>query len=109
MTNTITYPAAYNVLSSEEMTYTEGGVGVVEAVMAWFPIYGWFKGVSAVRDYRKANINANWVENGMNALIADAQKSTLNAVYDVGCSFWFAGSCLSLVGLVPNALIIFGS
>ena len=29
MTNAITYPAAYNVLSCEEMTYTEGGVCVL--------------------------------------------------------------------------------
>ena len=56
MTNAITYPAAYNVLSCEEMTYTEGGVGVVEAAMAWFPLYGWYKAVSAIHDYRKANI-----------------------------------------------------
>ena len=53
MTNAITYPAAYNVLSCEEMTYTEGGVGVVEAAMAWFPLYGWYKAVSAIHDYRK--------------------------------------------------------
>ena len=46
MTNTITYPAAYHVLSCDEMTYTEGGVGVVQAVMAWFPLYGWYKAVS---------------------------------------------------------------
>ena len=59
MTNAITYPAAYNVLSCEEMTYTEGGVGVVEAAMAWFPLYGWYKAVSAIHDYRKANINSN--------------------------------------------------
>ena len=74
MTNAITYPAAYNVLSCEEMTYTEGGVGVVEAAMAWFPLYGWYKAVSAIHDYRKANINSNWVENGMNALVAAALK-----------------------------------
>ena len=54
MTNAITYPAAYHVLSCEEMTYTEGGVGVVEAAMAWFPLYGWYKAVSAIHDYRKA-------------------------------------------------------
>ena len=53
MTNAITYPAAYNVLSCEEMTYTEGGVGVVEAAMAWFPLYGWYKAVSAIHDYGK--------------------------------------------------------
>ena len=109
MTNAITYPAAYNVLSCEEMTYTEGGVGVVEAAMAWFPLYGWYKAVSTIHDYRKANINSNWVENGINALVAHAEKSPTNTIHDIGCSFWFAASCVSIIGLVPNALIIFGS
>ena len=108
MTNTITYPAAYHVLSCDEMTYTEGGVGVVQAVMAWFPLYGWYKAVSTIHDYRKANINSNWVENGMNALAVHAEKSSLNAIHDIGCGFWFAASCVSIIGLVPNALIIFG-
>ena len=62
MTNTITYPAAYHVLSCDEMTYTEGGVGVVQAVMAWFPLYGWYKAVSTIHDYRKANINSTQLE-----------------------------------------------
>ena len=75
MTNAITYPAAYNVLSCEEMTYTEGGVGVVEAAMAWFPLYGWYKAVSAIHDYRKANINSNWVENGMTLWLPMLKKA----------------------------------
>ena len=81
MTNTITYPAAYHVLSCDEMTYTEGGIGVVQAAMAWFPLYGWYKAVSTIHDYRKANINSNWVENGMNALAVHAEKSSLNAIH----------------------------
>ena len=109
MTNTITYPAAYHVLSCDEMTYTEGGVGVVQAVMAWFPLYGWYKAVSTIHDYRKANINSNSVENGMNALVVHAEKSSLNTIHDAGCGFWFAASCVSIIGLVPNALIVFGS
>ena len=49
-------PAYYNVLSTEEMTYTEGGATMVQAACAWFiPFYGWFKGITAVRDYRKKN------------------------------------------------------
>ena len=59
MENKIMMPASYNALSCEEMTYTEGVVGVVEAAMAWFPLYGWYKAVSAIHDYRKANINSN--------------------------------------------------
>ena len=48
-------PAYYNVLSTEEMTYTEGGATATmsEALLCWLiPPYGWFKGVTAVRDYR---------------------------------------------------------
>ena len=43
-------PAYYNVLSTEEMTYTEGGATMVQAACAWFiPFYGWFKGITADR------------------------------------------------------------
>ena len=84
MENKIMMPASYNVLSCEEMTYTEGGVGVVEAAMAWFPLYGWYKAVSAIHDYRKANINSNWVENGMNALVLH-QRSGLCIQFDRIC------------------------
>mgnify|MGYP000204058726 CR=1 FL=1 len=92
MTNTITYPAAYHVLSCDEMTYTEGGVGVVQAVMAWFPLYGWYKAVSTIHDYRKANINSNWVENGMNALVWTTTPWTLptNLMLAVGLDIDYA-------------------
>ena len=48
-------PAYYNVLSTEEMTYTEGGANATmsEALLCWLiPPYGWFKGLTAVRNYR---------------------------------------------------------
>ena len=46
-------PANYCVMSEEEMTYTEGGATAVQAFCAWFvPFYGWYKGITAVRDYR---------------------------------------------------------
>ena len=35
MENKIMMPASYNVLSCEEMTYTEGGDGVGQAGDAW--------------------------------------------------------------------------
>ena len=54
-------------------------------------------------------INSNWVENGMNALVAHAEKSPTNTIHDIGCSFWFIGSCATIIGLVPNALLIFGN
>lgn len=73
------------------------------------PAVRWYKAVSAIHDYRKANINSNWVENGMNALVAHAEKSPTNTIHDIGCSFWFIGSCATIIGLVPNALLIFGN
>lgn len=112
MNNAIVLPASYNILSCEEMTYTQGGsdVNIVEAAMAWFPLYGWYKSVSAIHDYRKANVNSNWVENGMAALAAHAERNApLNAIYDAGCAFWFVGSCLTVIGLIPNALLIFSN
>ena len=60
-------PAYYNVLSTEEMTYTEGGATATmsEALLCWLiPPYGWFKGVTAVRDYRRKNPNT-WMEKGL--------------------------------------------
>ncbi len=104
-------PAYYNVLSTEEMTYTEGGATATmsEALLCWLiPPYGWFKGVTAVRDYRKKNPN-NWTETGLDALSKDMEKSTANLLYDIACAASVVGSCASVVWLIPNALIVFGS
>ena len=68
-------PAYYNVLSTEEMTYTEGGATATmsEALLCWLiPPYGWFKGVTAVRDYRRKNPNT-WMEKGLDALATDME------------------------------------
>ena len=99
-------PAYYNVLSTEEMTYTEGGATMVQAACAWFiPFYGWFKGITAVRDYRKKNPN-NWTETGLDALSKDMEKSTANTIRDLACAAWFVTSTASGVGLVINAAVI---
>ena len=78
-------PAYYNVLSTEEMTYTEGGANATmsEALLCWLiPPYGWFKGVTAVRDYRRKNPNT-WMEKGLDALATDMEKSTANTIRDL--------------------------
>ena len=41
MENKIMMPASYNVLSCEEMTYTEGGATFTEALLNWIPPIGW--------------------------------------------------------------------
>ncbi len=98
-------PAYYNVLSTEEMTYTEGGATMGEAVLNWIPPIGWYLGVMAVRDYRKKNPNS-WIETGLDALSKDMNKSTENLVRDAGRAFWFVSSCATGVGLVINAAVI---
>ena len=101
-------PAYYNVLSTEEMTYTEGGATATmsEALLCWLiPPYGWFKGVTAVRDYRRKNPNT-WMEKGLDALATDMEKSTANTIRDLACAAWFVTSTASGVGLVINAAII---
>ena len=101
-------PAYYNVLSTEEMTYTEGGANatMTEALLCWLiPPYGWFKGLTAVRDYRRKNPNT-WTETGLDALSKDMEKSTANMLYDLGCSLCVVGSCLSIVWLPINALVV---
>ena len=100
-------PAYYNVLSTEEMTYTEGGATATQALCAWFlPFYGWFKGSVAIRDYRRKNPNT-WMETGMDALSKDMEKSTTNLLYDVACTISVLGVCSSGLGIIPTALIAF--
>ncbi|OUN72416.1 hypothetical protein B5G12_09115 [Faecalibacterium sp. An58] len=107
MEMTIRMPANYNVMSGEEMTYTTGGATAVEAFCAWFvPFYGWFKGITAVRDYRKQNPDT-WLNTGLDALSAHMETSTVNMLYDVACAISVVGSCLSVIWLIPNALIVF--
>lgn len=106
MENIMMLPASYCVMNEEEMTYTSGGANIVQAAAAVFiPIYGWIAGVSGIRDYRKAHPD-NWTETGLDALSKDMEKSTANMLYDLGCSLCVVGSCLSIVWLPINALVV---
>ena len=106
MENMIMMPACYNVMTEEEMTYTEGGANIVQGLAAIFiPVYGWFAGVTEVRDYRKAN-PANWTSTGVDALDKYMNKSVSNALYGAGCAFWTIASCFTGAGLVINAIVI---
>ena len=99
-------PAYYNVLSTEEMTYTEGGATATQAILAaLLPPYGWYKASTEIRDYRKKNPNT-WMEKGLDALATDMEKSTANTIRDLACAAWFVTSTASGVGLVINAAII---
>ena len=99
MEKTMRLPAMYNVLSLEEMTYTEGGATMTQALLAaLLPPYGWYKASTEIRDYRKKNPNS-WIETGLDALSRDMNRSPENLIRDAGRTFWFVGSCATGVGL----------
>ena len=80
MEATMRMPACYNVLSCEEMTYTEGGANATmsEAILNWIPFIGWYKGITAIRDYRNANPKT-WLENGIDAIANDMKSKVCSA------------------------------
>ena len=100
-------PASYNVLSYDEMTYTEGGATVTQAVCAWLvPFYGWYKGSKAIKDYRKQNPNT-WLETGLDALTSKMEQSITDMFYVIGCAAHLIDVCATGIGLIPTALIVF--
>ena len=89
MEKTMMLPAMYNVLSQEEMTYTEGGATMTQALLAaLLPPYGWYKASTEIRDYRKKNPNT-WLDTGLDAFVAGCEKSVTNAIYGIGCAYNF--------------------
>lgn len=106
MEKTLMMPASYNVMNEQEMTYTQGGASAFEALVAWIiPPYGWYKGLIAVRDYRRQHPN-NWVDTGLNALNRHMSSSLPNMVYDLACATYVVGSSLTGVGLIVNTLLV---
>jgi len=105
MEATMKMPTYYNVMSAEEMTYTEGGATLGEAIMNWIPPVGWYMGIMAIRDYRKANPRT-WMESGLDALARDMNSSPENMIRDLGRAVWVTATCATGVGLVLNAAIV---
>lgn len=102
----IAMPSCYNTLSSDEMLYLEGGATQAQAFCAWFvPFYGWYKGITAVRDYRNANPE-DWTVTGLTALCDDMEKSLVNSYYALGCMAHVLVSSVTGIGLIVNAAII---
>ena len=89
MENKIMMPASYNVLSCEEMTYTEGGATFTEALLNWIPPIGWYMGVTAMRNYRKSHPN-DWLDTGLDALSRDMDSSVLMLVIQMIGEFFDA-------------------
>mgnify|MGYP003364611152 FL=1 len=93
MENKIMMPASYNVLSCEEMTYTEGGATFTEALLNWIPPIGWYMGVTAMRNYRKSHPN-DWLDTGLDALSRDMDSSAQNMLRDLGRIVWVTATAL---------------
>ena len=99
MENKIMMPASYNVLSCEEMTYTEGGATVGQAVAAWlWPGYATVIGINTCREARKKD-HDNWVSNVWSDIKADCKGNVTNTFYHAGMIFWNAASTISSFGL----------
>ena len=98
MENKIMMPASYNVLSCEEMTYTEGGATVGQAVAAWlWPGYATVIGINTCREARKKD-HDNWVSNVWSDIKADCKGNVTNTFYHAGMIFWNAASTISSFG-----------
>jgi hypothetical protein len=107
MEATLKMPAAYAVMDCEEMTYTDGGSTVTSAEVLcslFVPFYGWYKGMVAVRDYRRANPDT-WMSTGFDALTKDMDKGVNNFIYDLSNSVKVAASVFTVI-LIPADLFI---
>ena len=87
-----------------EMTYTQGGASALRLWWLGSSPHGWYKGLTAVRDYRRQHPN-NWVDTGLNALNRHMSSSLPNMVYDlVALPTWSAPAPTGK--LIVNTLLV---
>lgn len=99
MENKIMMPASYNVLSCEEMTYTEGGATIGQALAAWlWPGYASVIGIGVCREARKKN-GENWVSNVWSNIKAECKGNATNTIYHAGMIFWNAVPTITSIGV----------
>lgn len=102
-------PANYNVLSQDEMTYTEGGADAVDAIsgavslaIAGLSIYNYIWGLSQGRQWMKAHKNqsaSDTIDNAMNDFHNYVQSSLFNAVRGIYTAVQYIG-CWPITALV---------
>lgn len=88
MENKMMMPACYNVMTDDEMTYTQGGS--IVSTIAWagstafsiWGLYNYYKGMVATRKYvaaHKGQDTATLFEGGMNTYVNYMQKDLVSA------------------------------
>jgi hypothetical protein len=116
MENTLKMPASYAVMNDEEMTYTDGGYGLVgfsigavtSLAVSVLSIVSYVQGVSACRkwykNYTAANPNSttsDQLDAAITALTEDVNKSAWNAVRDI-----YRGCCMASVAPLSVLLVL---
>ena len=54
-----------------------------------------------------ALLTSSLARDDLDALTAHMETNTINMLYDVACAVSVVGSCMSVIWLIPNALIVF--
>ena len=108
-------PAGYSVLSAEEMTYTEGGAGVIKTLLTLYSAGATVVGTGVLASSYVWGINQtrSWLQQpgnkegniftvygcALDALTADMQKSSSNFIRD-------GVSALTVCALAPLSLVL---
>ena len=118
MEMTVRMPANYNLMTEDEMTYTEGGsvlggVYVASNVVSWVltgvMVVNWLDLLGGARRWYAANKTNDLVtnlENGVNAGVDYTSSSAWNAVRSIAATVTAIGGTILIGGVsIPYGLI----
>lgn len=118
MEMTVRMPANYNLMTEDEMTYTEGGsvlggVYVASNVVSWVltgvMVVNWLDLLGGARRWYAANKTNDLVtnlENGVNAWVDYTSSSAWNAVRSIAATVTAIGGTILIGGVsIPYGLI----
>ena len=118
MEMTVRMPANYNLMTEDEMTYTEGGsvlggVHVASNVVSWVltgvMVVNWLDLLGGARRWYAANKTNDLVtnlENGVNAWVDYTSSSAWNAVRSIAATVTAIGGTILIGGVsIPYGLI----
>lgn len=118
MEMTVRMPANYNLMTEDEMTYTEGGSildgmyvasNVVSWVLTGVMVVNWLDLLGGARRWYAANKTNDLVtnlENGVNAWVDYTSSSAWNAVRSIAATVTAIGGTILIGGVsIPYGLI----